>query len=61
MSELAKSGQFTVERMTPEEHRKIRDYYFGECGDGKGFYPKRHRWDGKSWCKWCGLAKEPTP
>lgn len=57
--------QFERPRMSDDEHAKVRNYYFGECGDGKGFWPARHRWivnpSAKgSTCKWCGLAKETT-
>ena len=39
------TGQFTEAKMTPEEHAKIRAYYFGSCGPAQDFYPKRHRWE----------------
>lgn len=36
--------QFQQTKMTVEEHRRCREYYFGECGPDQTFYPKRHRW-----------------
>lgn len=66
--------QFTSRRMTDEEHKRIRAYYFGECGDGQGFWPDQHRWG--RWkthiikatgarfkeriCSICSLASDPV-
>ena len=36
--------QFRQDRMSPEEHTRLRNYYFGSCGDGGGFWPRQHRW-----------------
>jgi len=36
--------QFRSPRMTPAEHNRIREYYFGGCGPNQNFWPKRHKW-----------------
>ena len=58
--------QFRAERMTVKEHLQIRAYYFGECGDGQGFWPSRHRWDrhpeiaDEQICRHCALTRRDT-
>ena len=36
--------QFRSPGLSREEHKRIRQYYFGGCGPDQDFWPKRHRW-----------------